>query len=51
MAKYTPDIPATDPFSSGAWAGINVAASVIGQIKGAVTAAAVAQCRQRHDVC
>jgi len=42
MAKYTPDTPPTEPFSSGAWAAINVAASVIGQVKGAVTAAAVA---------
>lgn len=41
MAKYTPGVPATEPFSSGAWAAINVAASVMKQVKGAVTAAAV----------
>ena len=41
MAKYTPDTPPTEPFSSGAWAAVNVAASAIGQVKGAVTAASV----------
>jgi ABC-type branched-subunit amino acid transport system substrate-binding protein len=41
MAKYTPSTPATDPFSSGAWAAVNVTASIIGQIQGAVTAASV----------
>ena len=41
MAKYTPSTPATDPFSSGAWAAVNVTASIIEQVKGAVTAASV----------
>jgi branched-chain amino acid transport system substrate-binding protein len=41
MQQYTPSTPATTSFSSDGWAAINAAASAIGQIQGAVTAASV----------
>ncbi len=41
MAKYTPGTPPVDEFSVAGWAAVNVAASIIGTVKGAVTAASV----------